>query len=52
MDWKKVLIGSFEKTHVVSGRTEKTKISIKGGLIPSGLILGVIAYGIYRLVFG
>lgn len=52
MDWKKVLIGSFEKSHMVSDGVEKTKISIKGGLIPSILILGAIAYGVYRLVFG
>ncbi|MHB9781448.1 hypothetical protein ACXM1Q_001695 [Streptococcus sp. 10F2] len=52
MNWKKVLIGSFEKTQTFSAGTEKTKISIKGGLIPSVLILGAIAYGVYRLVFG
>ncbi|NYS33733.1 hypothetical protein HZZ02_08220 [Streptococcus danieliae] len=52
MDWKKFLIGSFEKSQTVSDGTEKTKISIKGGLIPSVLILGAIAYGVYRLVFG
>ena len=52
MDWKKILIGSFEKTEMFSDGVEKTKISIKGGLIPSVLVLGAIAYGIYRLVFG
>ncbi|MCU0082526.1 hypothetical protein [Streptococcus danieliae] len=52
MDWKKVLIGSFEKSQMVSDGVDKTKISIKGGLIPSVLILGAIAYGVYRSVFG
>lgn len=33
MDWKKVLIGSFEKSQTVSDGTEKTKISIIGKIV-------------------
>lgn len=48
MDWKKLLLGSYDYENTSKDGREKLSVSVKGGLLPSVLVLSLIGWLLWK----